>query len=564
MTNEQTNGISRRSFLGLGALVAAGASAALAGCAPTTASDNLATTGEAAPAADDWLGAAPEISDIARTEETDFLIVGAGTAGMTAALTAQEAGLNFIICEKNDTVQETREYVGAVDSTYQKQMGVEVDKAKLLNELTRYASGKCNQEVIRVWLDESGECLDWMDSKMQAIEKPCVVDVNTEHPTGGTDYYLPTLQHVWLTPYMPPTRNDVFASLIEEAGNPVRFGYELVRLVEADGKVAGAIFSTDEGYVQVNAANTLIATGGYAANPVMMSALSPAALACCTASSFAPNDTGDGIKAALWAGAVKEIEAAPMIFDRGAVAPGVDCGYTTEGEGAALPGGIFQENIGSQPFMKVNRHGKRFVNESMPYDFMCNAAAQQPGGVWCQVFDANAPEDILRFGTIGCSAFAKQMMAAGMPIDEFCTVSLDAGCMVKADTIEELADAMGFVGADKEAFLDQVERYNAQFDAQVDDDFGKEPFRLSALRTAPFYGCWFGGSLLTTLDGIRINKHCQALNEAGEVVEGLYVAGDASGSFFSGNYPEYIVGVASGRSSTQGRHVARYLAGEIA
>ncbi|MEC4294726.1 FAD-dependent oxidoreductase [Adlercreutzia shanghongiae] len=564
MTENTTNGISRRGFLGLGALVAAGATAALSGCAPKGSGEAMATTGAEAPAAADWLGAAPEIADIARTEDTDFLIVGAGTAGMTAALTAQEAGLDFIICEKNGTVQETREYVGAVDSAYQKQMGVEVDKPKLLNELTRYASGKCNQEVIRVWLDESGECLDWMDSKMQAAEKQCVVDLVNEHPTGGTDYYLPTLQHVWLTPYTPPMRNDVFASLIEEAGNPVRFGWELVRLVEADGVVTGAIFNTEEGYVQVNAKDTLIATGGYPANPVMMSALSPAALACCTASSFAPNDTGDGIKAAIWAGAVKELEASPMIFDRGAVAPGVDCGYTSEGEGAMLPGGIFQENIGSQPFMKVNRHGKRFVNESMPYDFMCNAAAQQPGGVWCQVFDANAPEDILRFDTIGCSAFAKQMMAVGMPIDEFCAVALDAGCMVKADTVEELADAMGFTGADKEAFLEQVERYNAQFDAQIDDDFGKEAFRLSALRTAPFYGCWFGGSLLTTLDGIRINKHCQALNEAGEVVEGLYVAGDASGSFFSGNYPEYIVGVASGRSSTQGRHVARYLAGEIA
>ena len=566
MTNNMTGGISRRNFLGLGALAAAGSAVALAGCAPKAPGESMAATGEAAVTAPDWLGAAPDIaeSDIVRTEDVDFLIVGAGTAGMTAALTAQEAGLNFIICEKNSSVQETREYVGAVDSAYQKQMGVEVDKAKLLNELTRYASGKCNQEVIRVWLDESGECLDWMDSKMQAVEKQCVVDLINDHPTGGTDYYLPVLQHVWLTPYAPPMRNDVFASLIEEAGNPVRFGWELVRLAEGDGVVTGAIFSTDEGYVQVNAKDTLIATGGYPANPVMMSALSPAAVACCTASSFAPNDTGDGIRAAIWAGAVKELEAAPMIFDRGAVEPGVDCGYTSEGEGAMLPGGIFQENIGSQPFMKVNRHGKRFVNESMPYDFMCNAATQQPGGVWCQVFDANAPEDILRFDTIGCSAFAKQMMAAGMPIDEFCAVALDAGCMRKADTLEELADAMGFAGADKDAFLEQVERYNAQYDAQLDDDFGKEAFRLSALRTAPFYGCWFGGSLLTTLDGIRINKHCQALNAAGDVIEGLYVAGDASGSFFSGNYPEYIVGVASGRSSTQGRHVARYLAGEIA
>lgn len=171
-----------------------------------------------------------------------------------------------------------------------------------------------------------------------------------------------------------------------------------------------------------------------------------------------------------------------MIFDRGAVDAGVDCGYLGDGDDAAFPGTIFQENIGSQPFMKVNRRGVRFCNESTPYDFLCFQAGQQPGGVWCEVFDANAPEDILRFDTMGCSGFAKQMMAAGMPLEEFVAASKDAGILKKADTLEELADQLGFEGEAKEAFLEQVERYNAQFDAQADDDFGKRglpPFRSS-------------------------------------------------------------------------------------
>ena len=205
----------------------------------------------------------------------------------------------------------------------------------------------------------------------------------------------------------------------------------------------------------------------------------------------------------------------------------------------------------------------RFANESTPYDTLCFQAAQQPGGVWCSIFDANAPEDIIRFSTIGCSAFANQMMAAGMPLEEFVETSRDAGYLKKADTIEELADKLGFEGESKKAFLEQVERYNQQFDAQVDDDYGKEAYRLSAIRTAPFYGLWFGGTLLTTIDGLRINSECQVLDEKGAAIEGLYAAGDVSGSFFSGNYPEYIVGVASGRSSTQGRHVARKLGGDL-
>ena len=565
---ERGAGLSRRGFLGLGALAAAGSVMGLAGCAPQTPAAANADAQEAAQgaaSAADWLGAEPAVAeaDIVKTEETDFLVIGAGTAGLSAAGTASDLGMDFILCEKNDAVQETREYLGIVNSKPAVAQGGEVDSLKLLNELTRYASGKCNQDVIKVWIDESAEFLDWIDAKMQATGKQLVVDMPPAHATGGTDYYLPVLQHVWLTPYMPPMRNDVLQSAIEEAGNQIRFGHDLVKLVHDGGKVTGAIFETPEGYVQINAKNTLLATGGYAANPVMMSALAPSAVACCTASSFAPNDDGYGLKAGIWAGGAKEPDASPMIFDRGAVAPGVDAGYVGEGEKASFAGTIFQENIGSQPFMKVNRNGVRFANESTPYDTLCFQAGQQPGGVWCQVFDGNASEDILRFSTIGCSAFANQMMAAGMPIEEFCAVALEQGVMQKADTVEELADKLGFEGDAKQAFLDQVERFNAQYDAQKDDDFGKEAYRLSALRTPPFYGCWFGGSLLTTLDGLRITKDCEVLGADGQVIEGLYAAGDVSGSFFSGNYPEYIVGSACGRTSIQGRHVARLLAGDL-
>ena len=566
---KKNQGISRRNFLtgaALGGAVVAGLG--LASCSPAqqgASSEGTVSEGTAA-AAVDWLGVEPEIADadIVSTEQTDFLIIGAGTAGMCAAGTAADLGMNFILAEKNDGVTETREYWGIVNSSLALAQGGEVDGMKLLNELTRYASGKCSQDVIKMWINESAELFEWMDPMMVAAEKQAIVDMPSDHATGGTDYYLPVLQHVYLPPYTPPMRNDVLLSHVQEtSADSVRFGYALVKLLHDESGVTGAIFETDNGYVRVEAANTLLATGGYPANPVMMQALQPAAVGCCTSSSFNPSDDGLGLRAGLWAGGVKDPDPAPMIFDRGAVEVGVDCGYIGEGESAAFPGTIYQENIGSQPFMKVNRNGVRFANESAPYDTLCFQAAQQPGGVWCQVFDANAPEDIIRFSTIGCSAYANQSMAAGVSIEEFCATSVEAGILKVADTIEGLADQLGFEGSAKEAFLAQVERYNQQFDAQVDDDYGKEAYRLSAIREAPFYGLWFGGSLLTTCDGLRINGDCQVLGADGAPIPGFYAAGDVSGSFFSGNYPEYIVGVASGRSSTQGRHVARLLGGDL-
>lgn len=561
-------GMSRRNFLGLGAAAAGTAAVAgLAGCTPSSSEDAGSGSGsEDASDEEDWLGSEPEIaeSEIVSSEDTELLIIGAGAAGMVAAASAVDAGLDFIICDKNSELTETREYVGAVNTMYTEAAGVEVDENKLLNEITRYASGKCKQEVIKVWINESAELIEWLDPLMTAAGKTCELDVHDDEETGGTDYYVPILQHIYLPPYTEPMRNDILLSHIQDAGYDVRFSTEMVKLVHDDGPVTGAIFQTEDGYIQINATNTLLCTGGYAGNPTMMRALQPDAVKCCTANSYALQDTGDGIKAGIWAGGVKDVDAAPMIFDRGAVAPGTDAGYSDDSSSATFPGTIYQTNIGSQPFMKVNRNGVRFANESTPYDFICFAAAKQPGGVWCQIFDGNAADDVLRFSTIGCSAAtAMYVRDYGLSIEEQLESEIEAGYTQKADTIDELADLLGFEGDAKEAFLDQVDRYNELYEAQNDEDFGKEAYRLSAISEPPFYGTWFGGSLLTTIDGLQIDGDMRVLDENGDPIEGLYAAGDVSGCWFANNYPEYIVGCASGRTMTEARHVVRTLAGEL-
>ena len=356
---------------------------------------------------------------------------------------------------------------------------------------------------------------------------------------------------------------------INDRGYDVTYNHSLVKLVQDEsGKVTGAIFETPDGYVQINAEKgVLLTTGGYVSNADMLRACNPMVDRCVTLQYGSPNNTGDGIRAAMRIGARKDAIGAPMIFDRGAVLPGENAGIVSEaGEPATFVGTDKQFNLGSQPLMKVGRDGKRFANESTPYDFCCFAAAANEGGVFCQVFDSNLKEDVKRFSTIGCSRQTQQLLAkeADTPLDEIYADQLEKGTMVKADTLEELADKLGFTGEAKDAFLAEVDKYNGFFDAQKDDDFGKEAYRLSELRTAPFYGTWFGGSILTTVDGLRINPDMQVLDEQGHVIEGLYAAGDCSGSVFANNYPEYIVGCACGRTITFSRHAVRHMAGDIA
>ena len=319
----------------------------------------------------------------------------------------------------------------------------------------------------------------------------------------------------------------------------------------------------DDHFIRYNAnKGVLLACGGFPGNPYMMEQLDPLGTSVTTACSYSPADKGYGIRAAVLAGANLDKEAAPMLFDRGVVAPGVDGGYVdsdTAFGGKAFPGTIRQYNPGTQPFLKVNRNGERFANESSPYNDIVYAAAHQPGRVYAQICDANILEDAKRFHTIGCSAQTRN--GGEKYIQGKMDEAIEAGALFKCDTLDELADKMGFTGAAKDTFLATVERYNELYDKQNDEDFGKPAYRLSAIRTAPFYGCWLGASLLTTEQGIAINEKGQALDTNNQPMEGLYITGDMSGSFFANNYPCLMAGVAMGRTLTYAMKAVKQMAG---
>ena len=517
--------------------------------------------------ANDWLGKEPDIDETAITEtvDTDILIVGAGNGGMFAAAYAAANGLNFRVIEQNANVQDTRHWYGAVDSAAAKEAGEPAtDKAKLLSEISRYASGKCDQRVVKTWINESAAMHDFMRSILED-KYGWVCDFTSgseaawpaENAEHNTDYLYPVQEHNYMASERESglARNELLLQYIQELGYDVDFKTSLAKLEKnSDGRITGIIAQSteDDHFIRYNAnKGVLLACGGFPGNPYMMEQLDPLGTSVTTACSYSPADKGYGIRAAVWAGANLDKEAAPMLFDRGIVAPGVDAGYVDSESafgGKAFPGTIRQYNPGTQPFLKVNRNGERFANESSPYNDIVYAAAHQPGRVYAQIHDANFMEDVKRFHTIGCSAQTRN--AGAEYIQKQMDNAEEKGCFFKADTIEELADKLGFTGEAKDTFLATVDRYNELYDQQNDEDFGKPAYRLSAIRTAPFYGCWLGASLLTTEQGIAINEKGQALDTNNQPMPGLYVTGDMSGSFFANNYPCLMAGVAMGRTLT--------------
>ena len=515
----------------------------------------------------DWLGKEPDIDEAAITEtvDTDILIVGAGNGGIFAAAYAAANGLNFRVIEQNGNVQDTRHWYGAIDSAAAKEAGEKpADRAKLLSEISRYASGKCDQRVVKTWINESAAMHDFMRSILEdkygwtcdftsGAEAAWPAE-NAEH---NTDYLFPVQEHNYMASESASgkPRNELLLDYIRELGYDVDFKTSLAKLEkDSTGRITGIIAQSteDDHFIRYNAnKGVLLACGGFPGNPYMMEQLDPLGTSVTTACSYSPADKGYGIRAAVWAGANLDKEAAPMLFDRGVVAPGVDGGYVDSDSafgGKAFPGKIRQYNPGTQPFLKVNRNGERFANESCPYNDIVYAAAHQPGRVYAQICDANILEDAKRFHTIGCSAQTRN--GGEKYIQGKMDEAIEAGALFKCDTLDELADKMGFTGAAKDTFLATVERYNELYDKQNDEDFGKPAYRLSAIRTAPFYGCWLGASLLTTEQGIAINDKGQALDNDNKPMPGLYVTGDMSGSFFANNYPCLMAGVAMGRTLT--------------
>ena len=305
----------------------------------------------------DWLGKEPDIDEAAITEtvDTDILIVGAGNGGMFAAAYAAANGLNFRIIEQNAVVQDTRHWYGAIDSAAAKAAGAPAtDKAKLLSEISRYASGKCDQRVVKTWINESAAMHDFMRSILEdkfgwecEFTSGAEAAWPAENAEHNTDYLYPVQEHNYRASESAAglQRNEALQQYIEELGYGIDFKTSLAKLEkDSSGRITGVIAQSteDDHFIRYNAnQGVLLACGGFPGNPYMMEQLDPLGTSVTTACSYSPADKGYGIRAAVWAGANLDKEAAPMLFDRGIVAPGVDGGYVDSENafgGKAFPG----------------------------------------------------------------------------------------------------------------------------------------------------------------------------------------------------------------------------------
>ena len=528
----------------------------------------LATEEEEEPVVDDgtpaWLGKEPEIDDseIVETLDTEVLVVGGGTGGLFAACSAGENGAKTLVIDKL-TSGGVRDDLGAIDSRYQKEWGTKIDKFDYITEMTKIAAGRLDQRLVKLWAEESGEAIDWYGDRL--AER----GVELWHEAGGDDEGSRYIH--FATGHSPRWAGSddgegneldgakVLTDYALTLGVEFRYNTPMVKLTKEDGRVTGVIAENADGdYIRINASKgVIVCTGGYSMNYDMMEALQPYNLAIVGRNGSIPGCTGDGIKACIWAGGKFDETHSMMMFDRAALKPDAVPGREQTEAGES---GFFW--MGSQPFLKVNSKGERFFNESGTYEGVLHADEFNQDHCHYTIFDSDWTTYIQSFKTHGCSRMFPFPNGADpnmtyQVVEGMLPGLIEDGFLFQCDTIAELAEKLGLPADTLEA---TVERYNELYDKGVDEDFGKESFRLSAIRKPPFYGAKNTGYILCTMDGIQIDLNMNAVDTNNEPIPGLYVVGNDSGAYFSGTYPNLSTGAACGRTVTFGRRAGRIAA----
>lgn len=409
----------------------------------------------------------------------DVIVVGAGIAGLAAAVSAAENGAKrVLVLEKGPMIGGHAIYAdGTVSAVYprlQKVFNIKDSPELMAKQIWEWGDRDGDLSLIRVMARESGPAIDWLRGMGVHFRDWVFVPYPSNFPRGLTSH--PTRGGY---EYIRALNRRARALPVE-----VRLNTRVVQLLRSGGAVTGVSASGPEGVERFYAPSVVLATGGFSANPDMIRRYShiknPG-----THSSANPGGrhfdgaTGDGIQLGTAVGAA----LAEMSYI----------------EFIPFRGGRLLEYVGGDIF--VNSKGERFVDEGGSHPKLTEALSHQPGGTMWVITDSQSVK-----GTT-------------------VTHKLMTGQVRKAANIDEMARIMDI---DPEVLKKTISRYNSFVRKGRDDDFGKTIF-TQEIKVPPYY---FGVEYQDphyTNGGIRINTKAEALNTAGLPIPGLFAAGETTG-----------------------------------
>lgn len=420
----------------------------------------------------------------------DIVIIGAGGAGLSAAVAAAETdrSLKIIVLEKQCIIGGNTNYstggINAAETDIQKELGIEDSKEQFYDDTMSGGKYKNIPSLVENLVEHAPVTISWLTGLGADLTDVGLMGGSsvkrTHRPKGGSA--------------IGPHLMKVLKEATSNKNIEMRTSNKVTDLLSAtDGSVTGVKVENANGSMYtLKAKAVIIATGGFGANLDMVTSLQPSLEGFATLNH--PGATGDAF------GWVTAIGGATIQMSNIQIHP------TAEATNHIL----ITEAVRGNGAILVNHEGKRFCNEMDTRDVVSAAILEQTQGEAFLIFDQDIRKSLAAIET-----YANQhLLSEGV-------------------TVTELADA---VGIPADALTETLSRYNVQQKAGVDEDFGRSATEMTAsLETAPYYAVCVTPAIHHTMGGLSVNTDTQVLRADGTPISGLYAAGEVTGGLHGAN-----------------------------
>ena len=421
-----------------------------------------------------------------KTIDTEIVIIGAGGAGMTAAIMLQQAGKDFVILEKMPYVGgNTTKATGGMNASethYQKEQGIKDSNALFAADTMKGGHALNDSSLVAVMANSSAGAIDWLDTigaELPKISFSGGASVNRIHAPAdgsGVGAYLV----------------DRFSAKLNELGVEVMLETAATELIaDADGKITGVKAEGPDAVYTINAKAVILASGGFGANEEMYTTYRPDLKG--TVTTNAPGATGDGIVMAQALGAdlvdIEQIQLHPTVEQTTSI--------------------LITESVRGDGAILVNQSGVRFTNELLTRDAVSAAELAQEGSYAYIIFDQKLRDNL-------------------KAIEKY----VKSGITVQADTIEGLAEQLNI---DPATLATTLADWNEIVTNKRDTQFGRTTGMNEDLTTPPYYAIKIAPGIHHTMGGVKINTAAEVINTDGAAIPGLFAAGEVCGGVHGGN-----------------------------
>ncbi len=417
--------------------------------------------------------------------ETGVVVIGAGGAGMTAAIMLKQAGVDFILLEKMPYVGgNTTKATGgmnAAETHYQKEQGIEDSVAQFVEDTMKGGHNLNDPALVQTLAENSSAAIDWLDTIGAPLPKVSFSGgatnqrIHAPEDGSGVGNYLV----------------DKFSAKLAELGIEPMLNTEATVLISDNGTISAVSAESADKRYYIKAKAVIMATGGFGANMEMITQYRPDLEG--TVTTNAPGATGDGIKMARGVGAVlvdmNQIQLHPTVEQTTSM--------------------LITESVRGDGAILVNAKGERFINELETRDVVSAGELAQEGQFAWIIFDQHLRDNL-------------------KAIEKYVKNNLT----VQADTIEGLAE---LIEVEPAVLAKTLADWNEIVANKNDTQFGRTTGMNDDLSTPPYYAIKVAPGIHHTMGGIKINTKAEALDYYGNPVPGLFAAGEVTGGVHGGN-----------------------------